>query len=891
MNYIWHPPVKQMQHTLIALLCILPLTLASCGSGGGGSAPTPTPTPPPPPPPPPPVLADCVALADGSCDTPDDFLAARDELASRKIAAREYSLQPTLVLANVPQAHAAVELTRGTAAPGTGVRISILDTGLDNSHFMFDGVNIALTLWEGTTSDRVHGTLVASVAVGTRITDPSATITPGSTSATLKYTGVAPGAAVELYAVPIGESFDNAAAITAGLNNSPHFMNLSYGIPYIFVENYNAEEVRRMFFPSISVMRQTGVANPTVFVFSAGNDHRDPCDPTEEDIENCIPNADVMEGGRYDATSPSTDAALPVHITELRDRVVTVVAVALNGDIASFSNRCGVAGPWCIAAPGTGFRVARFSGVTDDPIVGYGQGTSLSAPLVTGGLAMMRQFFRGQLSNTQLLARLYATANKQGKYADMEIYGQGLVDFGAAMSPVGTPLIQRRAITQSNDYSYSVDETRLHLGSAFGDSVTNSLAGHEVAAFDNLGAPFWYKLTSLINTNGLSLQAPSQSPSQLPSQPSSRSSQPAYLRLWNFPFPEFPNTQTTNKNPAATRTKYITTFTQDELSVAHGNWQFGLHQQLLTARSSLLNITGETMALTYALSPGSEWQLTTFTDTKRGKWLQQLEQQYRLEQHPLERQRLSGTQHQSEQQHRLEWQRQSEHWHRLKQWHQSAQHQLAQQYQSSWHQSAQQRRQERHQPERGAVLSWRPHNSTLGLRMGVLGESAGLLGSYTRGAFGKVATTSTVAGFEWSSTWHNWQIAADVELGMAQTNTQGGLLSKLSKVATSAASLYARRALNNKNSVMFSLSQPARVEQGELLLRVPIGQTLTGELLQQNITAQLRPSGRQLDLTAHWHHNNLWGGQLRLGTIYSHHLGHIAGASDYGMLLNWQAAF
>ncbi|MGI9250107.1 MAG: S8 family serine peptidase [Pseudohongiellaceae bacterium] len=828
-------------------------------------------------------MVDCVTIADESCQEIDEFITTRDALASRKVAAQEYALQPAFRLANLPTAHAALELTRGTAAPGTGVRVSILDSGLDKSHYLFDGVNITLTLWEGTTSDRVHGTGVASVVVGTRFTSPGATITPGSTSTTRQYTGVAPGTDVTLYAIPIGTDYSRADAIKAGLGNSPHFMNLSFGLVGIFTENYTAGQIRRAFFERIAVMRQTGVNNPTVFVFSAGNNHGDDCDPTEEDIENCIPHPDAPDGGFYDASSPSPDVALPVHIAELRDRIVTVVSVGRGGDISRFSNRCGVAGPWCIAAPGESIFIARFNEMTGNPQFAYAQGTSYSAPLVTGGLAMMRQFFRGQLSNTQLLARLYATADKQGRYADMDIYGQGLVDFGAAMSPVGTVLIQRRAATaQANEYTYSIDETRLRLGTAFGDSVTNSLADQEVAAFDKLGAPFWYKLTSLINTNR---------------QPS----RPAYLRLWNFPFPEFPNAQTTNKNSAAARTKYITTFTQDELSIAHGDWQFGLHQQLLTAKSSLLNITGETMALSYNLSPNNEWQLTTFAGTKRGEWLQQLEQQYRLGQHPLERRRLSGRQYQSEQQHRLEWQRQSEHWHRLKQWHQSAQHQLAQQYRlaqqhqsgwqpqsTQWHQSAQQRQQ---QPERGALLSWRPPNSTLGVRMGVLGESAGLLGSYTRGAFGKVATTSTVAGLEWSTAWRNWQIAADVELGMAQTNTRGGLLDGLSGVTTSAASLYARRSFNNQNTLMFSLSQPARVEQGELLLRVPAGQTLTGELLQQNITAQLRPSGRQLDLTAHWHHNNLWGGQLRLATIYSHHLGHIAGASDYGMLLSWQAAF
>ena len=39
--------------------------------------------------------------------------------------------------------------------------------------------------------------------------------------------------------------------------------------------------------------------------------------------------------------------------------------------------------------------------------------------------------------------------------------------------------------------------TGLALGGALGDGLSQSLAGHEIAAFDELGAPFWYSLGDL----------------------------------------------------------------------------------------------------------------------------------------------------------------------------------------------------------------------------------------------------------------------------------------------------------------------------------------------------------------------------------------------------------
>ena len=71
------------------------------------------------------------------------------------------------------------------------------------------------------------------------------------------------------------------------------------------------------------------------------------------------------------------------------------------------------------------------------PVGAVAGGTSFAAPFVTGGLAVMAQHFEGQLGNTELVDRLFTTADKSGVYNNPDIYGHGLMDLAAATAPVG----------------------------------------------------------------------------------------------------------------------------------------------------------------------------------------------------------------------------------------------------------------------------------------------------------------------------------------------------------------------------------------------------------------------------------------------------------------------
>ncbi len=198
---------------------------------------------------------------------------------------------------------------------------------------------------------------------------------------------------------------------------------------------------------------------------------------------------------------------LATRIAELRGHSLAVVALRDDGTITNFSNRCGLAAAYCLAAPGEMVRTAYFGPATinNQDIDGYrgtslASGTSFAAPIVAGGLAVMKQLFRKQLSNTALVERLLTTADKSSDYTDSAVYGQGLMDLKAATSPVG--VLEVVSGTQTSDPGVDLRTTAMRLGTAFGDGLQRSFAGQEIVAFDRLGAPFWFDLGRFATTTG-----------------------------------------------------------------------------------------------------------------------------------------------------------------------------------------------------------------------------------------------------------------------------------------------------------------------------------------------------------------------------------------------------
>ena len=509
------------------VLLLIALGGCTARSGATGSArpaatpPAPAPEPPRPPEPPPEPQAlpeapedTCVTIHSGECVPSPHFNAMATELSDGYAADRNFEAQWGLHAINAHLAYGHVNLLEGPdAAPGDGITIGIFDTGIDVEHPMFEGKYVNEEFLAGAEDELgdegSHGTAVASVAAGGKTGDPNAPL------------GVAWGADLAVWAIPLGtsdgvyrpislEALANADEATA--EEFSHIinwrdgerrldiLNMSFGYSGI-ISQYSEEDLRANFSATIAALAQAGREDKTIMVWSAGNSNNNRCG---FGTENCV-------NGRFEAISASILPGLVTYMEELQGHTVAVVAIReSDGALASFSNRCGIAADFCIAAPGQDVAVAYFGpDGEEDGVRGYAEwsGTSFAAPMVSGGLAIMKQLFRDQISNRELVGRLFATADDTGIYADRDLYGNGRLDLGAATSPVGVldvPITTGLATSASA----SLASTGLRLGAAFGDGLAASFDGDEVMALDDYGAPFWYELDSFAaTTDGPSMAA------------------------------------------------------------------------------------------------------------------------------------------------------------------------------------------------------------------------------------------------------------------------------------------------------------------------------------------------------------------------------------------------
>ena len=205
----------------------------------------------------------------------------------------------------------------------------------------------------------------------------------------------------------------------------------------------------------------------------------------------------VWAAGNDRDAYPAGESLLGLFFPELRDHHLAVVAL-VGGRLPEYSNRCGDAAAFCLAAPIDGYALSHLHGIYEGPNAvetprGYqlADGTSAAAPVVSGALALVKEYFNrmGGIGNHELTRRLLRTADKTGIYADASIYGSGKLDLRNALSPQGS-LRLRMGDSVWDGEGVLLSESGLYSGLALGDSAGRALRGMTLAAFDDLHAPF-----------------------------------------------------------------------------------------------------------------------------------------------------------------------------------------------------------------------------------------------------------------------------------------------------------------------------------------------------------------------------------------------------------------
>ena len=278
---------------------------------------------------------------------------------------------------------------------GKGVKVAVLDTGIDADHPDLSGAVVAARSFvggaSGTDDRNGHGTHVA------------ATITGSGAASTGRYKGMAPDATLVNAKVLNDDAGGTESGVIAGMEwaagQGAKVANLSLS------SNFATDGTD----PVSLALNRISAQKGTLFVVAAGN-----AGPSEQTI----------------GSPGSADSAL------------TVGAVDSAGTTADFSGR----GPRLhdyalkpeIAAPGVGIVSARAEGSTPDEPVGSAyarmSGTSMAAPHVTGGAALLAQL-RPTWTPAQLKAMLVGTAKPKA--------GEGAFDQGAGQLDAGRALTQR----------------------------------------------------------------------------------------------------------------------------------------------------------------------------------------------------------------------------------------------------------------------------------------------------------------------------------------------------------------------------------------------------------------------------------------------------------------
>lgn len=364
-------------------------------------------------------------------------------------------------------AQAAYDSVDGNTISGAGITVAVIDSGVDITHSEFAGRILAGKYFDGEANDQPmhstdgHGTHVAGLIGAAK---DGAGMHGVAYGATLLPVGVAP---VALSEQTFADIFEYARANGAKVYNNSWGMDLD-------IDSIASQAEAEAFLPNVAPTLKRIAQEGGVVVFAAGNEALD---------------------------NPQFWARLPEKLAYLKDNWIAVVAIDETGHLAAYSNACGTTetANWCIAAPGGSLANSIYSTVNGNNY-GMMSGTSMATPIVSGSVAVLMERFP-TMTAQQIVDRLFYSANKTGQYANTALYGQGLLDLGAAANPIGGLFLPEGmsifgSVTSLSSASISMPEQ-------MAEQMKAQLAETKILAVDGYQrAPFQISAASLVNAAG-----------------------------------------------------------------------------------------------------------------------------------------------------------------------------------------------------------------------------------------------------------------------------------------------------------------------------------------------------------------------------------------------------
>ena len=331
-------------------------------------------------------------------------------------------------------------------ARGSGVKVAVIDSGIDLDHPEFAGrIDTAnsidiVTGSRSTLNDRSgHGSHVAGIIAanadgkGMRGVAPSASLL--AIRADLRDDSVCSDPGCGYF------DDDVASGLNYARNHGANIVNLSIG---------KSSPVNSAYRSAI----EAAVRGGALVVVAAGN----------------TGDSEPLEPGSL-AGEPGTAGGMLV-----------VGAVDRNGAIYRQSNRAGDVEARYLVAPGVNIYSTWRDG-------GYRRltGTSMAAPHVAGAAAALKSAFPS-LSMRQVAEILLTTADDLGARGPDQVYGNGLVNLNRALAPVG-----RQQVAGGDTIAgprFDAATSSMQLGAAFGDALSNNAALANGMVLDAYDRPY-----------------------------------------------------------------------------------------------------------------------------------------------------------------------------------------------------------------------------------------------------------------------------------------------------------------------------------------------------------------------------------------------------------------
>ena len=360
--------------------------------------------------------------------------------------------------ANYGIARIGADTAYAAGATGRGVRVAVIDSGISLDHPEFEGridrsasIDI-VTGSRSTLEDQSgHGSHVAGIiaanvdGAGMRGVAPEATLV--AVRADLRDVSVCDSPGCGYF------DSDVAAALDHARSNDVDIVNLSIGKDSAISDAYR-RALERI------------VDSGALVVVAAGNDDLDqPLAPGR------LANSSGIRGGM-------------------------LVAGAVDGDNAIFrqTNKAGDVAAYYLVAPG----VNVFSTFRDE---GYQRltGTSMATPHVAGAAAVVKSAFPS-LSMQEVGEILVRTADDLGASGTDQRFGRGLINLERALQPIG-----RQQVATGDDVDsrrFAIEDSRLSLGTAFGDALSGNTTLAQGMVLDEYDRPFKANFQRLIQQSG-----------------------------------------------------------------------------------------------------------------------------------------------------------------------------------------------------------------------------------------------------------------------------------------------------------------------------------------------------------------------------------------------------